>query len=124
MKTVDETLIGCIKQTEASNSKFKKIVYISHPYGGKKENEDKVAEIIKKMIVKYPDYLFLSPIHSFSFAYHAVDYDTGMKYCLWLLDQADENWFFGDYEISIGCMREKKHSEEQHIPISIWEFYP
>lgn len=95
---------------------YKTVVYISHPYSGKYENEVAVAEIITKLSKKYPGYLFVSPIHAFSFAYKNVDYDTGMKMCLWLLDRADEMWLFGDWEKSIGCQRERQFCMDFEIP--------
>lgn len=100
---------------------FKSIVYISHPYNGLKDNEEKAANIIIKLQKQHPDYLFVSPIHSFSFAYDNVDYGTGLNMCLWLLEKCDEMWVFGDWSTSKGCNREIKYCEENKISIVFME---
>lgn len=51
---------------------YAEIIYISHPYGGKKENEDRVAQILLKLQREYPDYLFISPIHCYSLLFLVV----------------------------------------------------
>lgn len=98
-----------------------KIIYISHPYGGLKINEDRVANIILELIEKYPDNLFLSPIHNFSFAYNKLNYDDGIRHCLNLLSLADEMWVFGDYHNSIGCNHEINYCRNNNIPFIIYE---
>lgn len=101
-----------------SGIEYEKSIYISHPYGGLKENEEKVAEIINNLIKEYPNYLFLSPIHTFSYAYNTVDYQTGINMCLWLLDICgDEMWVFGDYNKSKGCNIEIGYCIARDIPI-------
>lgn len=99
--------------------KYEKVVYISHPYGGKEENRKQVGEIIKELIQAYPNYLFLSPIHAFSYAYSEVDYNVGMSWCLWLLDKADVMWVYGDYASSEGCKREIQYCLEHNIPMRV-----
>lgn len=96
---------------------YTKVVYISHPFSGKEENIREVEEIIKGFSVAYPDYLFLSPIHCFGHQYNYLDYEKGLKECLWLLSKADEMWIFGDYTKSKGCLREVKFCTEHNIPI-------
>ena len=95
---------------------FEKVIYISHPFQNKTENKDKIEDIIKTLTVKYPKYLFLSPVHSFGYLYNTVDYQIGIDYCLWLLGKADEMWVFGDYQNSRGCMIEIKYAEECEMP--------
>jgi hypothetical protein len=97
--------------------KYEKVVYISHPYGGKEENRKQVGEIIKELMQAYPNYLFLSPIHAFSYAYSEVDYNVGLSWCLWLLDKSQEMWVYGDYTSSEGCKREIQYCLEHNIPI-------
>ena len=96
--------------------KYSTVVQISHPYGGLKENEDIVAELIIELSRKFPEYLFISPIHAFSFTYKTEKkYQDGLDKCLWLLDQCDEMWVFGKYRESIGCMAEIEYCNEHHI---------
>jgi hypothetical protein len=81
-------------------------VYISHPYGGDEKNKAKVEKIIKNLIKEYPQHTFVSPIHCFGFMYTAVDYQTGLNWCLDLLDACNEMWVYGDYRNSKGCTEE------------------
>lgn len=94
---------------------YKTVVYISHPYGGRNNNEKIVADLINSLIEKFPDYLFVSPVHAFSFAYHTVEYQQGLNMCLWLLEQCDEVWVFGDYQYSVGCMAEIAYCQNHRI---------
>ena len=96
---------------------YDKVIYISHPYSGLKENEEKVANIINNLIKAYPNYLFISPIHSFSYAYHAVNYQIGINMCLWLLDRCDEMWVYGNWENSKGCKMEIEYCMEYNITV-------
>lgn len=98
---------------------YKNIVYISHPYGNNEKNQLLVGELIKKLVEEYPDYLFVSPIHSFSFLYSCTTYQKGLDMCLWLLHQCDEVWVFGDYQDSVGCMAEIAYCKNHFIPYRI-----
>ena len=112
------------KSSTSGNSakkQYEKIIYISHPYGGVKDNEEKVARIIIRLQKKYPTYLFISPIHAFSFQYHKVDYEVGIQKCLWLLYRCDEMWVFGDWEKSKGVCREILECEKINKPYSIYK---
>ena len=97
---------------------YEKVVYISHPYGGCKRNERKVQKIINKLQIQYPKYLFLSPIHAFSYAYTKTDYEQGLNMCLWLLSKADEMWVYGDWQNSRGCKAEVEFCINNHIDLS------
>lgn len=98
---------------------YKKVIYISHPSSGLPENTEKIGNIINQLIKEYKDYLFLSPVHCFSYAYHAVDYITGIEMCLWLLSKCEEMWIFGDYEKSRGCNIELGYCLANNIPLKI-----
>ncbi len=100
--------------------KYSRIVYISHPYGGKRENRHAVADLFRKLQEQHPDTLFLSPIHAFSPIYHTVLYQDGLNRCLWLLDRCTEMWVFGDYQNSVGCMAEIEHCRQNDIPFYIF----
>ena len=104
---------------KCKNTVYKKVIYISHPYGGEDKNIKDVCGVIKSLVKEYPDYLFLSPIHCFGFLYDTVSYEKGIEYCLWLLDKCNEMWVFGDYKNSIGCMKEIEYCEECNIPYQI-----
>lgn len=98
---------------------YESIVYISHPYGGRGENKEKVAKIIKKLTKEYPHHLFISPVHSFGYEYHDLDYQAGIDHCLWLLEKCDEMWVFGDWKNSKGCNMEVEYCVRQRIPFEI-----
>lgn len=98
---------------------FESIVYISHPYGGAESNQNKITELINCLIKQYPNYLFLSPVHAFGFTYSSVNYETGIAYCLWLLEKCDEMWVYGDWEASKGCNIEVEYCRNQKIPYYI-----
>lgn len=84
-----------------------KLIYISHPYGGKKENFKKIDNIVRGLSLKYPEFTFVSPVHTFGFLYDDVDYETGLRYCLDLLDKCDEMWLCSEkYQDSKGCIAE------------------
>lgn len=95
---------------------YKKVVYISHPFGGLKENLEKIEQKILSLTKRYPNHLFLSPCSMFGFKYDTTPYEEGLKECLWLLSQSDEMWVFGDYEASQGCQAELSYCRAKNIP--------
>lgn len=101
--------------------KYKKVVYISHPYEGKCENLNNIQEIVFKLIKGYPDHLFLSPVHCFGFEYNMLDYNQGLNECLWLLAKSDEMWVFGDYKNSKGCLAEIEFCKNHAIKYQIFD---
>ena len=63
-----------------------KMIYISHKYGGDKQNKDHIEIIIGgSWLTRLSDYAFVSPVHCFGYLYNDVDYEKGMEYCLALL---------------------------------------
>lgn len=96
---------------------IEKVVYICHEFGGKRENADIIAAIVKDLSRQHPEICFISPVHSFGFMYDTVSYEKGMEYCLTLLDMSDEMWTFGSKSMSRGCMIEKRYCERYKIPI-------
>lgn len=93
-----------------------KLIYISHMYGGKQENKDRIELIIKELVKKFPDYTFVSPVHTFGYLYNEVDYDKGMEYCLALLSKCDEMWTCSN--ISKGVQIEIDYCKRHHIPFT------
>lgn len=99
---------------------YEKVVYISHPYGGRDSNKQDIENAILRLNKLYPTYLFLSPVNTFGFEYYECSYEDGIKKCLWLLDRCDEMWVFGDdYEQSRGCMTEIQYCRDNNIPYVI-----
>ena len=38
--------------------KFEKVVYVSHPYGGKKKNLKAISETLREVQAEHPTFLF------------------------------------------------------------------
>lgn len=91
-----------------------RVIYIAAPYGGQKDNKDKVEQLIRELVDLYPDCCFVSPIHAFGFLYNDLDYEEGMEHCLTLLDMCSEIWIFGD---SRGTRIEREYAKRYKIPI-------
>ncbi len=96
---------------------IEKVVYVSHEFGGKQENADKVAKLVTELTLFHPEICFISPIHAFGFMYHDTDYERGIELCLTLLDMCEELWVFGEYSNSRGCLIEKQYAKNHKIPI-------
>lgn len=62
-----------------TDNNYESIVYISHPYNGNEYNERMIEEIIVGLYKKYPNYLFISPVHAFNFLYKEVPYNKEYK---------------------------------------------
>lgn len=99
-------------------------IYVSHEYGGKKENADLVEDAMKNIIAKhgsqFPDITFVSPIHALGFAYDQVKYETGLKWCLDLLGDCDVLVYFKGKDNSTGVKREKMFAWQNGIPVIDW----
>lgn len=91
---------------------YKSIIYISHPYGGDDINKEIVEKLVKRFQKVFPDYLFVSPIHAFGHCYFDVSHEAGLEMCLWLLEQCDVAWVFGDWKTSKGCIGEIEHCKK------------
>ena len=88
---------------------IKKIIYLSHNYGGKESNKKHIETVIKSLVKRYPDYTFLSPVHALGFLYDYISYEDGMRHCLALLDMCDECWFIDGYNNSQGVNIEREY---------------
>lgn len=100
------------------------LIYISHPYGGKQENKQKVEEIINKLVQTNPENTYISPIHCFGFMYDAISYEQGLEMCLNLLERCDKMMVFGNWKNSRGCTAEVLFAEMHMIPYEIKEVVP
>lgn len=109
---------------ENKPDEFEKIVYVSHPFQDKLSNLREIENIILSLKKQYPNYLFISPSHTFSFEYTYTDFETGMQYCYWLLRKCDECWVFGDWENSNGCKAEIMYCRAHNIPLCVRTGYP
>lgn len=95
---------------------YESIVYISHAFQGNPDNVSEIENIISTLQEQYPNYLFISPVHTFGFLYDKVDYDKGLEMTLFLLDTCcDEMWYAPD-ENSRGVATEIAYCKEYNIP--------
>ena len=97
------------------------MIYISAPYGGKKENKDRIEFIVKTLSIERPFDTFISPVHCWGFMYDTVAYNVGIRYCLELLDKCDFMMVFGDWRSSRGCRLEVEHAKINEIPFIVYE---
>ncbi len=98
-----------------------KLIYVAHPYQGKKENEEKADKIIKELYKKYPEHSFVSPIHGIRCGYDDVTISDGLSYCLTLLSKCDEIILCKGWENSVGCTAEAALANSLGIKTSLQE---
>lgn len=95
---------------------FEKTVYVSHKYGGDKNNLKEVEQIIKTQQKKHPNYMFISPLHMFSFLYNDMSYEDGLELCLYQLAECDEIWVTGEkWYDSTGVIKEIEYANAHKI---------
>lgn len=87
-----------------------KKVYIAHPLRGDNydKNIEETSKICRLIYEIFPEILPVSPIHMFDFLSHqGKDAENKViEYCINVLKDCDEVWFFGDWRNSVGCMIE------------------
>ena len=105
------------------NEEFDRIIYVSHPFKDRLSNLRAIESIVLALRKEYPNYLFVSPSHTFSFEYTEMSHEEGLKYCFWMLSKCDECWVFGDWENSRGCRAEIEYCQEHHIPLRLRSAY-
>lgn len=104
-----------------------KLIYVSHPYGGKEENKEKVENVLAHLRKRLstiplvgddPVNVFISPIHLLGHMYHDVAYEDGIQWCIELLERCDMIIMCNDWETSTGCRIEHVHAGVKGIPIT------
>ena len=101
------------------------LVYLAHPYKGKKENANKAREIEKEIYawisMNSSDATIMSGIHAFChFPYEKESFKTGIDRCLMLLNKCDCLILSGDWQSSKGCCAEYAFATAKEIPIFEW----
>ena len=97
---------------------FDKIIYVSHPFCGNEKNIELIESKVKKLRETYPNYLFISPVHTFGYLYDKTTYEEGIDMCLRLLEKCDEVWIVSKYyENSKGCLIERSYAHSMGIPV-------
>lgn len=101
---------------------MKKLVYISHPSGGKVENTKHIELIVRRLLSSdslYEKYCFVSPVHCYGFMYdeYEPEYLKGLSFCTDLLEHCDIMLLCGDWKSSRGCTVERNMCIEEGIPM-------
>lgn len=94
-----------------------KLIYLAHPFGGKKENVEKAEKIITDLIHRLPEHTFYSPLHATGFFYKELSYLDGMEHCFEALSRCDELWLTGNWRESRGCNMEYGFAKGKGIPV-------
>ena len=94
-----------------------KLVYLAHTFLGKPENVKDAQNIILKLLHKYPDVSFYSPLHATGFFYSELSYERGMAHCFEVLRRCDELWLCRGWEESRGCNMEVDYARRIGLPI-------
>lgn len=116
----EETSI--ISFDEIERTEFIKKIYISHSYSGLEENKRDIEEKVKKLVKEYPNYVFISPVHTFDHLYDSYPYDTGIDLCIELLKMCDEMWIIDKgFVNSKGVMVEREYCLCNRIPVKLIE---
>ena len=103
---------------------MRKLVYVSHPYGGLTENRINLEDTINTLeeegeyfdlvfkncssLLPYSrkQFTFISPVHAFGFRYEKDDYIDGLEKCIDLLEVCDIVLMCLGWEESKGCVAE------------------
>lgn len=100
-----------------------RLIYLAHPYGGNERNVEDAEQMVKRLVKKFPETVFLSPLQATGFYYNDIPYIQGMEHCLEMLSRCDELLLCSDYQggswqNSKGCMMEYAFAVAKDIPIS------
>lgn len=106
---------------ELSKPKYRKTIFVSHPYGNSEKNKKRLEKIVGMLENSFSEYLFVTGVHSFGYGHSSYDYSAVIKKCLWLLNKCDEAWFFGNIKSSQGCLEELAYCKNHQIPYTLAE---
>lgn len=97
------------------------LLYLSHPFGGLKDNMQEAAEIANRFQKEIgTNGTILSPIHNFSWLAYREEEDgywEDIYHCLELLSHCDGMILCGDWRKSLGCCIECLYCHDHGIPI-------
>lgn len=102
----------------------KTLIYLSHPYGNKKENFDEISKIMEHLYNSdsfFNEFCIISPVHNYGALYEVMEYDKGLQICIDLMEYVDITLIVGDWQSSKGCTKERKYCIENNVPYIIVE---
>lgn len=96
-----------------------KILYVSHPFTGREEENRKEArKITADLQRKYPEYHFYNPLDALQAQGDAgLDYKTILIHCQCIIYACDGIILTGNWTQSKGCMKEKYFAELAQKPV-------
>jgi len=94
-----------------------RMIYVSHPYGGLKENEESADAITGKLAKIFPDMVFVSPIHAVRSDYKMTPYKQGLLQTIEILKRSDAIFMSPGWRKSTGCITEEKYARHRKIAI-------
>ena len=117
---IAEDEISVISFERIERTEFTKKIYISHPYSGLEENKRDVEEKVKRLVKEYPNYIFISPVHTFGYLYNSYPYYISIDLCIELLKTCDEMWCIDNNFVN-SKMVEREYCLNHDIPIRLVE---
>lgn len=110
-----------LKNLKASTNPMHGVLYLSHPFGGLKDNIIDTGRVANVMQERLGDKgTILSPVHNFewlSYREETVGYWEDISHCLDLLSVCQGMILSGDWKKSLGCCIEYLYAVDHHIPI-------
>lgn len=98
-----------------------RVVYVAHPFASDPEgNRAKAAAVCREIALSRPGVVPVCPLLAFSFLWEPRERVIALAYCLALLEQCDELWLAGDWELSEGCQLERRRALELGMPVRRW----
>ena len=94
-----------------------KLIYLGHPYGCDENNVEDAKQMVKRLVKKFPETVFLSPLQATGFYYNDIPYIDGMNHCIELLSRCDELWLCDGWQNSKGCCMEYAAAKMAGMPI-------
>lgn len=108
-----------VKKKREDLTMKKRMLYISHPSGGKEENTRDIEKVVKALCTNkdiVENFCIVSPVHNYGFMYEELSYEDGLDLCLDLLEECDIALVVGDWRTSTGCKKEISFCEKNNKP--------
>ena len=95
------------------------LIYVSHPYGGRKEEKKDIDIVIKNIVKKYPNAAYISPLHAIRRNYGKTrDYILGLNCAVEIMKRCDIVFMSGEWKSSMGCKVEYDIAKKSHMLIA------
>lgn len=95
-----------------------KIIYVSHPFGGKGENFIDARSICRRLAKQLPEALFLPGLSVPCRNYSKKHYSRDLTLLLELESRCDVVYMAGKWEASTRCVAEYEYAKRNGIPVA------